>query len=97
MIIFNFFFVNDVTLGTAMKPLILLSSLTSALLLTACGGGGGSSNSNTVSNPAPVTPEPPKVEAYAPAQYKTLTDNFKYVKAPLDEVKKILYITLIIG
>lgn len=62
-----------------MKKVLILSSTISALLLTACGGG---------SSDTPDTSIEPKPSTYIPSQYKSLKENFTYVKDPLSEVSK---------
>lgn len=64
-----------------MKNILLFSTLASAVLLSACGGGSNS-------DPVTPTPQPPKPAEYVPSQYKSLSNNFKYVQEPLTEIQK---------
>ena len=57
-----------------MKNYLILSGLVSALFLTACGG--DSDDGHPVDN------------QYVPSQYKSLKDNFTYVKEPLSEIQR---------
>ncbi|TCM63250.1 hypothetical protein EC844_12269 [Acinetobacter calcoaceticus] len=61
-----------------MKNYLILSGLCSAFLLTGCGGSSDNDSDNA----------PTKPTEYVPSQYKTLSDNFNYVKKPLEEIQR---------